>query len=115
MIITYKTKEEYVYAYITWSIIHYTTNKMSDEGETISIGGAWVHPDYRHLGVLKSLISDLFHHHKNQDCLYVLLSSEKHKNRPNRLTPIMKYFKYIKGIGGSNGKRNTRDTARNYC
>lgn len=97
MIIEYKNNEGYIYAYISWNIID-ADNKLIDGGETVAINGTWVHPNYRHLGVLKKMIKDLFYHPTTQKSLYVLNGRGKYPERNNKLTPIMRYFKYVKGV-----------------
>jgi len=97
LILEYKNNQGYIYAYITWNIID-ENYKLVDNGEIVAIGGTWVHPRFRNLGVLKHMISDLFHHKTTQKSLYVLLGREKYPDRPEKLVPIIKYFKYIKGV-----------------
>lgn len=111
MILEYKNDEGYIYAYITWNIIT-PGGKLENNAEVVSIGGAWVHPRFRHLGILAKMISDLFYHSTTQKSLYVLTSRDKYPDRPNRLVPIMKYFKYIKGA--KDVKRETGNTTNNY-
>lgn len=96
MIIEYKNSDGFIYAYISWNIIN-EENRLVDNGETISINGAWVHPKLRNRGVLKSMINDLFHHQTTQNSLYVLSCREKYKDRPTIKKPIYKYLKYITG------------------
>jgi len=95
MIIEYKNNEGYIYAYISWNIID-KNNWLHDEGETVSISGAWVHPEYRNARILKDLISDLFYHPSTKNCYYVLTMRDKYPDRPNKLVTINKYLKYVK-------------------
>ena len=93
MILTYKTQDGYIKAYISWNIID-KNNTLIDDGEIIAISGAWIHEKHRNEGLLKQMMKDIFRHPTTQNSLYVLHGREKY-NRPNRQIPIYKYFKYI--------------------
>lgn len=96
MILEYKNNEGYIYAYIVWSTMD-QDNRVQENGEVLSIGGTWIHPDFRYLGILKNMINDLFVHKANQNVLYVLHGRSKYRERPNKLIPASRYLKYIKG------------------
>lgn len=94
MILTYKTNDGYIKAYISWNIIN-KDNVLVKNGEIIVINGAWIHEKHRNEGLLKQMMKDIFKHTTTKNSLYVLYSREKY-NRPNRQIPIYKYFKYLK-------------------
>jgi len=46
VILEYKNKEDYIYAYITWYITDHD-NRITADGEIVVVNGTWVHKDYR--------------------------------------------------------------------
>lgn len=108
MILEYKNHDGYIYAYITWSTVN-GVDKLKEGGEVVVIGGMWIHPNYRNLGLLPQIINDMFNHPANRNAQFVLRSREKYKERQSKLIPVYRYLKYIKGA--ENVKRETGNTA----
>jgi len=79
--------------YISWNIIN-EDNMLVENGEIVSISGAWIHEKHRNEGLLKQMMKDVFKHPTTQSSFYVLHGREKH-DRPNKQIPIYKYFKYL--------------------
>ena len=91
MIKTYENYDGYVYSYIVWNIVDGET-RICDDGKYISIDGMWVHPDYRHTGIIKDMVKSLFKDERTKNIEFIFYLREK----GNKMSGIIPAYKFIK-------------------
>jgi len=100
LITDYKNESGYIYAYIVWNIVDGET-RICDNGKYIAINGLWVHPEFRHLGIIKTMVADLWKDGRTKTVEYVFYLREK----GNKMSGIIPIYKFIRRYLNSEAKR----------